>query len=206
MPIMDSPDDFGPPPGVTPEPIKTGLLNSSPLPDASTTEVVEVIKPDQANIKIELEFKQKMEERKQRLEEMRFKLEERKEVHKLMMEDRREQQKEDALAREQEKEDQEQAKKDEKQSEHWMKSYWRPAMGWLYMGINAFDFIIAPLLTMMMPAVLKNLGATTVTYTQWQSLTLQNGGLIHLAFGAILGITAWSRGQEKVASIKTQAQ
>ena len=60
------------------------------------------------------------------------------------------------------------------------------------------------MLAMAMPLFLKSLGATTVTYTQWQSLTLQNGGLIHLAFGAILGVTAWTRGQEKAAKAQTQ--
>ena len=85
--------------------------------------------------------------------------------------------------------------------EHWMSKYWRPAMGWLYMLICAFDFIIAPMLSMAMPVFLKNLGAAQVTYTQWQSLTLSNGGLIHLAFGAILGITAYTRGQEKIAKM-----
>ena len=82
-----------------------------------------------------------------------------------------------------------------------MKAYWRPAMGWLYMLICAFDFIIGPMLTMAMPVFLKSLGAAQVSYTQWQSLTLANGGLIHLAFGAILGITAWTRGQEKIAKM-----
>lgn len=87
-----------------------------------------------------------------------------------------------------------------KEDEHWMKAYWRPAMGWLYMLICFFDFVIAPVLSMLMPIFLKSLGANTVTYTQWQSLTLANGGLIHLAFGAILGVTAWGRTQEKNAA------
>ena len=39
-----------------------------------------------------------------------------------------------------------------------------------------------------------------MTYIAWQSLTLSNGGLIHLAFGAILGVSAWTRGQEKIAN------
>lgn len=33
---------------------------------------------------------------------------------------------------------------------------------------------------------------------QWNPLTLQGGGLYHLAMGAVIGITAWSRGQEKI--------
>ena len=36
----------------------------------------------------------------------------------------------------------------------------------------------------------------------WQPLTLQGGGLIHISFGAILGVAAWTRGQEKVEAIK----
>lgn len=132
--------------------------------------------------------------RKMLLEEARFKLEEERERHRMMMELRKEQFREDELRRDEEKED-------NKEGEHWMKSYWRPAMGWLYMLICAFDFVIAPMLSMAMPLYLKYLGAATVAYTQWQSLTLANGGLIHLAFGAILGVTAWTRGQEKIAKM-----
>jgi hypothetical protein len=35
--------------------------------------------------------------------------------------------------------------------------------------------------------------------TQWNPLTLQGAGLFHLAMGAVLGIAAWGRTQEKVA-------
>jgi Holin of 3TMs, for gene-transfer release len=83
-----------------------------------------------------------------------------------------------------------------KQNEHWMKSYWRPAMGWLYMIICFMDFVGFPLLTIFLPIIFKPFGLT-MPYTAWQSLTLSNGGLIHLSFGAILGVSAWTRGQEK---------
>jgi hypothetical protein len=36
----------------------------------------------------------------------------------------------------------------------------------------------------------------------WVPLTLQGGGLYHISMGAILGIAAWTRGKEKVASIE----
>jgi len=85
-----------------------------------------------------------------------------------------------------------------KEEEHWMKSYWRPAMGWLYMVICLCDFIVFPIIAMFMPVFLKGLGVP-LQYVPWQSLTLSNGGLIHLAFGAILGITSYTRGQEKLA-------
>jgi hypothetical protein len=45
--------------------------------------------------------------------------------------------------------------------------------------------------------IFKNTVGMEVPYTAWESLTLSNGGLIHLAFGAILGVTAWTRGMEK---------
>ena len=85
-----------------------------------------------------------------------------------------------------------------KQDEHWSKTYWRPAMGWLYMAICAFDFIIFPLLSIVLP-IFKGIVGVDFPYTTWQPLTLSNGGLIHMAFGAILGVAAWTRGQEKIA-------
>lgn len=88
----------------------------------------------------------------------------------------------------------------EKQEEHWMKSYWRPAMGWLYMIMCAMDFIIFPIISMFIPIFYKAAGVQ-IAYTPWQSLTLSNGGMIHIAFGGILGIAAYTRGQEKLAKI-----
>ena len=82
-----------------------------------------------------------------------------------------------------------------KAEEHWMKSMWRPAMGWLYMVICFMDFVAFPAISMFMPILVKGM-----TYIAWQSLTLSNGGLIHMAFGAILGVAAYGRTQEKVAS------
>lgn len=83
------------------------------------------------------------------------------------------------------------------QEEHWLKSYWRPAMGWLYMVICFVDFVLFPAMAMFLPALLKGFGVA-MQYTPWQSLSLSNGGLVHVAFGAILGVAAWSRGQEKM--------
>lgn len=36
----------------------------------------------------------------------------------------------------------------------------------------------------------------------WEPITLASGGLLHMAFGAILGVAAWSRGKEKVEEYK----
>jgi len=86
-----------------------------------------------------------------------------------------------------------------KESEHWVKAYWRPAMGWLYMLICLCDFVVFPAVAMFLPVFFKGLGVT-LAYSAWQSLTLSNGGLIHMAFGAILGVAAYGRTQEKVAA------
>jgi hypothetical protein len=42
---------------------------------------------------------------------------------------------------------------------------------------------------------------TKLPMTQWMPLTLQGAGLFHLAMGAVLGIAAWSRGQEKIQGV-----
>jgi len=83
---------------------------------------------------------------------------------------------------------------EKKEEEHWMKAYWRPAMGWLYMIMCFCDFVAFPIISIFIPIITK------MPYVAWQSLTLSNGGLIHLSFGAILGVTAYGRTQEKVQS------
>ena len=80
--------------------------------------------------------------------------------------------------------------------ENWLNAKWRPAMGWMYMTVCTFDFIIFPILWSILQAV--NHGSVT---TQWQPLTLQGAGLFHMAMGAIVGVTAWSRGQEKLGGV-----
>lgn len=89
--------------------------------------------------------------------------------------------------------------KADKKHEDWMQSKWRPAMGWLYMATCAFDFVIFPVLHAIY-IVLIYKGATPPGIPmQWSPLTLQGAGLYHLAMGAVLGVAAWSRGQEKIA-------
>ena len=77
--------------------------------------------------------------------------------------------------------------------EDWMVKKWRPAMGWTYMGICILDMAIFPVLWSVAQLLTKQ------PITQWNPLTLQGAGLFHLAMGAVLGIAAWSRGQEKMA-------
>jgi hypothetical protein len=81
----------------------------------------------------------------------------------------------------------------EKKKEDWMNSKWRPAMGWMYMVVCFFDFVGAPILWSLLQAVFH--GGVNV---QWQPLTLQGAGLFHVAMGAVLGLAAWGRTQEKL--------
>jgi len=81
--------------------------------------------------------------------------------------------------------------------ENWMDKKWRPMMGWIYMVTCTMDFVIFPVLW----AILQSL--TIGQPTQWNPITLQGAGLYHLSMGAILGVTAWSRGKEKIAGIQS---
>jgi len=83
---------------------------------------------------------------------------------------------------------------DIKKDEDWMQKKWRPAMGWMYMIVCMFDMVVFPVLWSILQAV--NHGQVT---NQWQPLTLQGAGLFHLAMGAVLGIAAFGRTQEKIA-------
>ena len=81
----------------------------------------------------------------------------------------------------------------EKQKEDWMNSKWRPMMGWMYMLVCVMDMVIFPILW----SLLQSLNHGQVS-SQWQPLTLQGAGLFHIAMGAVLGLAAWGRTQEKL--------
>jgi hypothetical protein len=82
----------------------------------------------------------------------------------------------------------------EKKKEDWMNSKWRPMMGWMYMAVCSADFILFPILW----SVVQTVGHGSVN-VQWQPITLQGAGLFHIAMGAVLGIAAMGRTQEKLA-------
>lgn len=82
--------------------------------------------------------------------------------------------------------------------EDWMNSKWRPMMGWMYMFVCFFDFVLAPILWSLTQAIFH--GGVNV---QWQPLTLQGAGLFHISMGAVLGIAAYGRTQEKLNGAST---
>lgn len=81
----------------------------------------------------------------------------------------------------------------EQQKEDWMNSKWRPMMGWMYMAVCTCDFMLFPVLW----SLLQSFSHGTIN-SQWQPLTLQGAGLFHIAMGAVLGIAAYGRTQEKL--------
>jgi hypothetical protein len=81
----------------------------------------------------------------------------------------------------------------EQQKEDWMNAKWRPMMGWTYMATCIFDFILGPILYNMLQYY--NPGQAV---GMWTPLTLQGGGLYHIAMGAIIGVSAYGRTQEKL--------
>lgn len=101
--------------------------------------------------------------------------------------------------------------------EQWWKEAWRPAAAAVYLIICLLDFGIMPLIYEWMNASLSNNTLVELalrfvdsaaqiealhTLKQsrvWVPLTLQGNGMFHIAFGAILGVAAFTRGQEKVA-------
>lgn len=83
--------------------------------------------------------------------------------------------------------------KEVKKDEDWMQKKWRPAMGWMYMVVCMMDMVVFPVAWSLLQTV------TSTPITQWNPLTLQGAGLFHLAMGAVLGIAAFGRTQEKIA-------
>ncbi len=88
-----------------------------------------------------------------------------------------------------------------KESEDWIQKKWRPMMAIMYMIVCVFDFIIFPIMFTIVQ--FWETEAANDAFRQWQPLTLVGAGLFHMAMGAVLGITAWSRGQEKIAGVAT---
>jgi hypothetical protein len=102
--------------------------------------------------------------------------------------------------------------------ERWFVKYWRPAAAWIYLAICVFDFVAMPLYHLRSQGNLDRIveismqmrpedQASTLVHlsrkTPWQPLTLGDGALFHIAFGAILGVAAWTRGRVQEASVRS---
>jgi hypothetical protein len=102
--------------------------------------------------------------------------------------------------------------------ESWLNRTWRPAAAVIYLAICLFDFIIAPAFMGFKSVNIEQIAgsvhgldpqiaiALIQNRTPWQPLTLQGSGLFHVAFGAILGVAAWTRGTAQIESIKQNGE
>lgn len=105
------------------------------------------------------------------------------------------------------------------ENDSWMAKNWRPLSGLVYLAICVLDFAIMPvwysyLNAQWTPDRLLEF-ATQMSAGQqveilrvlrnemvWKPVTLDGSGLFHMSFGAILGLTAWTRGQEKTERVR----
>lgn len=85
----------------------------------------------------------------------------------------------------------------EQEKEQWIRSHWRPMMAVVYMIVILFDFVMAPVFWSLV-----RLYGSGVVAQRWNPLTLLSGGVFHAAMGAVLGISAFTRGSEKIERIK----
>lgn len=85
----------------------------------------------------------------------------------------------------------------ENDNNDWINKRWRPAMGWVYMTVCIFDFILFPIMFTIVQ--FWETQAANDAFRQWQPLTLMGAGLFHMAMGAVLGIAAYGRTKEKIA-------
>lgn len=87
-------------------------------------------------------------------------------------------------------------------SDEWMTRTWRPATAFVYTITCAFDFIVMPILWSLLQFYSNN-GEVS---TQWNPITLYGAGFYHIAMGAVLGISAWSRGREKIEKMHQELE
>jgi len=85
------------------------------------------------------------------------------------------------------------------EEEGWIRKYWRPMMSWQYFVVCLCDFIVFPLIAFWYA---KHGGGEW----KWEPLTLKEGGFYHIAMGMIIGVAAYTRGQENLLRTKLFAQ
>jgi hypothetical protein len=101
--------------------------------------------------------------------------------------------------------------------EPWWQEAWQPLAAAVYLFICLLDVGVMPLIYEWINASMSNstLVDLALKFTNpaaqiealqalkvsrvWVPLTLQGNGMFHIAFGAILGVGAFAKGQEKVA-------
>jgi len=67
-------------------------------------------------------------------------------------------------------------------------------MAWQYFVVCLYDFLFGPLINQYIHLRVP----VSTDIPQWVPLTLQGGGMYHIAMGAMVGIYAWTRTLEKL--------
>ena len=75
------------------------------------------------------------------------------------------------------------------------KQKWTYLMGVTYMVVNIADFVLFPVMFTIVQFWVTQ--AANDPFRQWVPLTLTTGGFIHIAFAAILGISAFNKEEKK---------
>jgi hypothetical protein len=97
-------------------------------------------------------------------------------------------------SKKQEKQEEKELKKKE---DDWMTKKWRPMMAMMYMICCLCDFALFPIMFTIVQ--FWETAVQNDAFRQWVPITLQGGGLFHVAMGAVLGVSAFGRTQEKIA-------
>ncbi len=73
---------------------------------------------------------------------------------------------------------------------------WRPSIGWLYIVVVSFDFVLAPTGFAILQAVQ---GAENIV--QWAPISLAGSGILHMSMLTILGVYTYGRTKEKLKGV-----
>jgi len=76
--------------------------------------------------------------------------------------------------------------------DHWT-GHWREFMAWSYGIVCLWDFLVAPIYFSILSVV------SHTPYVVWVPITIQGGGLYHLAMGAIIGVSSYGKSKEAIS-------
>lgn len=107
----------------------------------------------------------------------------------------------------------------EKKDSFWSSKNWQSYAAIVYLLICLFDFMVMPTIMFIdsphIPELISSVQSLPAqsqmlileqTLDDWEPLTMTNGGLFHITFGAILGTVVWSRGKEKITELMNQGK
>lgn len=99
-----------------------------------------------------------------------------------------------------------------------MRQYWRPAMAMVYLVMCLLNYAVRPVVNTVIaskadiaeivmvvkdtdPSLQARALELAVKDEVWKDVLPES---VHITFGVILGVAAWTRGQEKIQTLKSQ--